>query len=296
MYKYAFDNTTVGDFRFTREEYEMLQGTLRLLAAKLKSWNAVALGHGAFSTPYQMEVENLDQMIQWGDEQLQSKDAPEILAQGLSVGTLRYFKIALIHAAWHQEKEVAETTKSTWPSAVGQALRGKIERLQKLANRLNVEPGPLLDELTGEYSSITQDRESENTWDTFISHASEDKDAFVRPLAEALRAQGLRVWYDEFTLTVGDSLRRSIDRGLARSRFGVIILSNNFFAKEWPQKELDGLVAQEVNGRKVILPVWHGVNATAIRKFSPLLADRVAVSSSAGLSVVVSALIAGMRS
>jgi hypothetical protein len=48
----------------------------------------------------------------------------------------------------------------------------------------------------------------------FISHASEDKEDFVRPLAETLQQLGVKVWYDEFTLKVGDSLRRKIDSGL----------------------------------------------------------------------------------
>ncbi|TEU12597.1 MAG: toll/interleukin-1 receptor domain-containing protein, partial [Anaerolineales bacterium] len=96
-------------------------------------------------------------------------------------------------------------------------------------------------------------------WDVFISHTWEDKEDIARPLAEALRQKGLRVWYDEFTLTLGDSLRRSIDHGLAQSRYGVVILSPNFFTKEWSQKELDGLAAREVSGEKVILPVWHNV-------------------------------------
>jgi hypothetical protein len=101
-------------------------------------------------------------------------------------------------------------------------------------------------------------------WDVFISHAKEDQD-FVRPLAGNLRDRGLKVWFDEFTLVVGDSLRRSIDRGLAHSRFGVVVISPNFLRKEWPQKELDGLVAREVNGIKVILPVWHNIGADEIR-------------------------------
>ena len=62
----------------------------------------------------------------------------------------------------------------------------------------------------------------EQEWDVFISHADEDKEDFVRPLARALHGRGLSVWFDELTLTVGDSLRRSIDLGLARSRFGVL--------------------------------------------------------------------------
>ena len=57
-------------------------------------------------------------------------------------------------------------------------------------------------------------------WDVFVSHASEDKDAFVRPLAAALQSLGVSIWYDEFSLRVGDSLSRSIDKGIAGSRLG----------------------------------------------------------------------------
>jgi formylglycine-generating enzyme required for sulfatase activity len=124
-------------------------------------------------------------------------------------------------------------------------------------------------------------------WDVFISHAWEDKEDIARPLAEALRQKGLRVWYDEFTLTLGDSLRRSIDRGLAQSRYGVVILSPYFFAKEWPQKELDGLAAREVGSGKVILPVWHNVTWEDVRRFSPMLAGKLAVSTAKGLDAVV---------
>ena len=132
-------------------------------------------------------------------------------------------------------------------------------------------------------------------WGGFISHASEDKNAFVRPLAEGLRKAGLKVWFDEFTLTVGDSLRRSIDHGLARSRFGIVVISESFLTKEWPQKELDGLVAREVGGVKVILPVWHGVTADDVRAYSPILADRLAVSSDRGLDHVVAELMRAIQ-
>jgi TIR domain len=79
-------------------------------------------------------------------------------------------------------------------------------------------------------------------FDVFVSHASEDKDAVARPLAAHLASKGHSVWYDEAILKVGDSLRRSIDRGLAAARYGVVILSPGFFAKNWPQYELDGMV------------------------------------------------------
>ena len=90
-------------------------------------------------------------------------------------------------------------------------------------------------------------------WDVFISHAAEDKDAVARPLADALSRAGCRVWYDELTLSVGDSLSRSIDRGLAESRYGIVVLSPHFLAKEWPRRELDGLTVREVSSGKVIL-------------------------------------------
>jgi TIR domain len=132
-------------------------------------------------------------------------------------------------------------------------------------------------------------------WDVFISHASEDKDDFVRRLAHGLEEKGLKVWFDEFTLTVGDSLRRSIDDGLSRSRFGIVVISPAFLRKDWPQRELDGLVAREIRGVKVILPVWHNITADLVRKYSPTLADRLAVSSNRDLDDVIAQLLRAME-
>ena len=114
-------------------------------------------------------------------------------------------------------------------------------------------------------------------YDAFISHAFEDKAGFVRPLAKALGKMGFRVWYDEFELRVGDSLRQSIDKGLINSRFGIVVLSPAFFTKNWPKYELNGLTARELEGRKVILPVWHNITKNDVLHFSPSLADKVAV-------------------
>jgi len=133
-------------------------------------------------------------------------------------------------------------------------------------------------------------------YDVFISHASEDKEKFVRPLAKRLKNAHLEVWYDEFSLQIGDSLRKSIDMGLAKSRYGVVILSPAFFKKRWPEKELNGLVAREVQVKdKIILPVWHNITAEEIIKFSPLLADVQAAKSSLGLSKVTKELLKVIR-
>ncbi len=117
------------------------------------------------------------------------------------------------------------------------------------------------------------------THDVFISHASEDKDEFVRPLANALMQHGLNVWYDEMTLRIGDSLRQKIDRGLANSRVGLVVLSPSFIKKGWTNYELDGIVTRVVSGDQVLLPIWHNITKQQVVDFSPSLADKVARST-----------------
>lgn len=120
----------------------------------------------------------------------------------------------------------------------------------------------------------------EMEYDFFISHASEDKDDIVRDLAEALKANGFKVWYDEFELKIGDSLRRKIDNGLSKSKYGIVIISPSFVKKNWPEYELNGMVAREMNGHKVILPIWHKITKDEVLKFSPTLADKMALNTS----------------
>jgi len=121
----------------------------------------------------------------------------------------------------------------------------------------------------------------------FICHASEDKSDFVEPLATEL-SKVYDVWYDEYRLTLGDSLFAKINEGLATCDFGIVVLSPAFFRKKWPQAELDGLFALEAKARKIILPIWKDVTREDVVKFSPILADRLAVSTSLGLLKVVS--------
>lgn len=132
------------------------------------------------------------------------------------------------------------------------------------------------------------------SWDVFISHASEDK-PFVRKLARGLQDAGLRVWFDEFALEAGDSLRRSIDRGLRESRYGVVVLSPNFFRKEWPQRELDGFTARDDGRAKVIIPVWYKISAEEVQSYSPLLADKLSVYYSGSSKGVVAKLLRAIR-
>ena len=131
-------------------------------------------------------------------------------------------------------------------------------------------------------------------FDVFISHASEDKDEVVRPLAEALRQGGLEVWFDEFELRIGDSLRRKIDSGLARSRFGVVVLSQAFLGKGWTNYELDGLVTRAVSGEQVLLPIWHNITKKEVIQYSPSLADKLARSTATHTIEEIAAEIIGV--
>ena len=121
--------------------------------------------------------------------------------------------------------------------------------------------------------------QAQKEYDFFISHASEDKEAIAEPLAKALINRGARVWYDKFTLAVGDSLRESIDYGLVHSTFGIVILSEVYFKKFWTGKELNGLFAKQEEGRKVILPLWHNVTKDIVKQKSPILADMLALKT-----------------
>jgi TIR domain len=161
---------------------------------------------------------------------------------------------------WTLTREVPETPRVEY---LARALLGDGSVLKSQPNR-NVSPAGLvggggqpLTVLADSVASINHsgDQLIEKEWDVFVSHASEDKDAVVRPLVSALRERGLRVWYDEFELRLGDSLRRRIDQGIARSAFGVVVLSPAFFAKGWPNYELDGLVTRAVTGEQVLLPL-----------------------------------------
>ncbi len=116
-------------------------------------------------------------------------------------------------------------------------------------------------------------------WDVFISHASEDKDTVVHELANVLKKLGLKVWYDEFTLKVGDSLTQKIDEGLIDSNFGIILISNAFLNKKWTDYEYRSLLSKEDNFKKIILPIWHNITQDEIKYFSLYLADKFALDT-----------------
>jgi hypothetical protein len=124
-------------------------------------------------------------------------------------------------------------------------------------------------------------KKQEKKWDAFISYAVEDQDSFVRNLAAMLTRLGLSVWYAETALQIGDSLSASINKGLADSRYGIVVISPHFMAKQWTNWELAGLVnRQNSEEQNVILPIWHGVTKSDVINFSPPIVDLMALSTS----------------
>lgn len=121
-------------------------------------------------------------------------------------------------------------------------------------------------------------RRSDAPHDIFVSYAAQDQH-FARSLADAASRQGLKVWFDQFELEAGDSLAEQLSRGIAKARFGVVILSPAFIAKpwtSWAKTEVAGLLARETSGQRIILPVWLNVSKVDVLAFSPPLADILA--------------------
>ncbi len=127
-------------------------------------------------------------------------------------------------------------------------------------------------------------------FDVYVAFASEDR-PLVKQLVRELEGVGLRIWFDEDALIVGESLRAQMDRGLRKSAFGIIVLSHAFFAKNWTQQELDGMMALEAPDAPRILPIWLGLEATDVAARSPMLAGRKAAVSDGTLVDVVPSLV-----
>jgi hypothetical protein len=126
-----------------------------------------------------------------------------------------------------------------------------------------------------------------HSYDVFISHASEDKRAVAEPLAKFLEQRGYKVWLDRQELRLGDQLRRKINQGLSRSRYGVVILSKAFFAKKWPMEELDALMGREGIETTIVLPVRHGLSQEQVRDYHPTVANKLSASTDDGLQNIV---------
>jgi hypothetical protein len=118
----------------------------------------------------------------------------------------------------------------------------------------------------------------------FISHDSRDKESIAKPLALKLAGLGIRVWYDEFSLKIGDSLRESIEKGIRETNFCILVITKNFLTnKGWTKAEFNSVFTREIlQKEKIILPIWHDVSPQDVYEYSPSLVDRLAANWSEG--------------
>lgn len=173
------------------------------------------------------------------------------------------------------QKEEMEESKKV--SRKQQEVYGEYERR---ISDLNEQLSKSLTQNPKSTHSVYRESDTEEEYDVFISHATEDKESFADELCCELQKAGIRVWYDTISMSWGDSLRSKIDNGLGKSRFGIVIISKDYINKGWTQYELDGLFQREMTGGKTILPIWHNITKQEVQNFSPTLAGRLALNSS----------------
>lgn len=132
----------------------------------------------------------------------------------------------------------------------------------------------------------------------FVSHDSRDKDSFVRPLVQELGRHRCKVWYDEYSLKVGDSLRASIERGLREAPKVILVLSPNFLSNDgWGRAEYDSAFTREmIEKENVLLPVWLDVGVRDVYQYSPRLADKFGLAGSLGAAEVARRLANALQS
>ena len=184
----------------------------------------------------------------------------------------------------HLESRIEPTYIAPSPSLPTQStvndLNKEIKKLEtsikKVSHPATLPSGrysPVVETLYEELEKRRKPEEIENTamYDVFISHASEDKKDFVDPLVTALQDAGIRVGYDALEMQWGKSLREQIDNGIKRSKFAILVLSKNFFAKQWTKRELDGILAKQDITGAVPLPIWYDIGFEEVYEFSPTL-------------------------
>lgn len=117
-------------------------------------------------------------------------------------------------------------------------------------------------------------------YDVFISHANNDKEELIEELYSSLNRLGIKIFYDKESLIWGDEWKKQILNGVSKAEFAIIVISKNFFDREWTEKELaEFLNRQNRNGQKLILPILHNISMKQLKNKYPSIADIQAINS-----------------
>lgn len=117
-------------------------------------------------------------------------------------------------------------------------------------------------------------------YDVFISHANADKEELIEELYKSLDKLGIKIFYDKEVLEWGDKWKDKILEGTKKAEFAIIVISENFFDREWTERELvEFLNRQNPNGQKLILPILHNITVEQLKEKYPSIADIQAIDS-----------------
>lgn len=118
-------------------------------------------------------------------------------------------------------------------------------------------------------------------YDVFISHANKDKEELIAELYQSLQKLGISIFYDKESLEWGDNWKERILNGTKKAEFAIIVISENFFDREWTERELsEFLNRQNRNGQKLILPIIHNITNEQLKSKYPNVADIQVIDSS----------------
>lgn len=117
-------------------------------------------------------------------------------------------------------------------------------------------------------------------YDVFLSHANADKLVYVNDLYESFRRLGISIFYDKEEIDWGDYWKDRILQGVAKSEFAVIVISKNFFGRDWTERELNEFLnRQNAAGQKIVLPLLYGISVQDLQAQYPTLSEIQCVSS-----------------
>ena len=262
---------------------------------------------------YQRRLNNLDRdiaVLEKKKASLEKKVAEEIrkamsvsISKNASSSTMSSKKREIERHQEEARKASVESAKIQEKIASKSVERLKVSQMlqkeqEKISEKLRREQNVVIDSVQKNYEKRIIDLERRSLpvivkpiqvqddvqfpeYDVFISHAGEDKESFVDEFVEELRKLKVKVWYDTSELEWGDSLRHRIDEGLKRSKFGIAIISPNYIAegKYWTKEEFNALFQLESINGKVLLPIWHNITKQEVMNFSPMVADKKAMTT-----------------
>lgn len=140
-------------------------------------------------------------------------------------------------------------------------------------------------------SSRLQKNRNNFEHDVFISFSGTERKQFVKPLAEYLQSQAIKVWYDESIIKPGTNINSALYSGLAQSRYFLVILSHSFFNRRWTQMELHTIVKMAKKTEQVIIFIYYDIVADEVHKYFPEFSDIKALEKKNDIEVLASQII-----